>query len=225
MASARSGRQAERLQRHPEPLEDLEVRHVRRRPDQPEEGVGSDRQRDRQAARPPAARRRPPSGGWGRTGAAALPTLAAKVVSSSVNGTGSGWAMPTGRAGTSLGPGERDHCGGEIVFGHGELTRRRARSREPPGARPAGAACPAMPPHCGPYTKPGRTTHTPASPCRHLRRQLGPAVELAGPRIGRHRRQRDRPPHPAGDGLVEQRHGAEDVRLPDLGPPGQPVMS
>ena len=99
------GVQGERLQNDAEPAEDLEVRHVRRRPDKPEERVGSDRQFDRQelrGAQGPVHRH----GGCGTNRGRGLPPLAAKLVSSSVNRTGSGGRCPPGgRAIARRGPG------------------------------------------------------------------------------------------------------------------------
>ena len=104
--------------------------------------------------------------------------------------------MPTGRAGTSLGPGQGDHGGGEIVLGDGELTCARAEvGKHGKGGQPAQR--PGHPAPAGSVDQARAHDAQPASPGRHLRRQLGPAVELTGPRIRRHRRQRDGPPNPA----------------------------
>ena len=62
---------------------------------------------------------------------------------------------------------------------------------------------------------PGRTTTSPFLSAGSLDVELGSAVELTCPRVGRHRRQSDGAADAAGDSRVEQCDRAEDVRLPD----------
>ena len=123
-------------------------------------------------------------------------------------------------SGQSLGSGQGDQGGREIVLRDGELMRSRPEvGKHGKGGQPAQRA--GHPTPTGSVDQARTDDAQPASPGRQLRGELGPTVELTGPRIRRHRRQRDGPSNPTGHGLVEQRDCAEDVRLPDVGPAGQ----
>ena len=137
--------QGERLRHHAELLEDLEVRHVRCRPDKPEEGVGSDRQLDRQELGSPQGSVH----GHGRGGDEPGPRLPqaggeARQQRRERNRVGMGDAHRESRQ--SLGPGQSEQGSREILLRDGELIALEARSREAPGRAASRRSVPAIPP-------------------------------------------------------------------------------
>ena len=143
--------------------------------------------------------------------------VAAKLVRSRRNGTGVGMRDPHRDGRHVRGPRQGDDGGREVVLCHGELACFRSKvGKDRQRSQPAQGAGHAPP--CRPVDQAGADDAHPTRPRRPLNGQLGPAVVLASPRVGRHRRQRDRPVNPLGESSIEQRDGAEDVRPPNIRP-------
>ena len=209
-------RQGERLQHHSKLIEDLEVGHVRRRPDEPKEGVSSHRKRERQDLSCPQSPIHNPRWRTDET-RPRLPDGGREARQESPEGDRVGMGDPNRDKWRVLGPGQGDNGDCEVVLCHGELVRFRSKvGKDGQRSQPAQGAGHAPP--CRPVDQSRSDDTHPARPGRPLNGQLGAAIVLASPRVRRHRRQRDRPVNPLRESSIEQRDGAEDVRPPDIGP-------